>query len=64
MADANGMELLYFLQNVFEESPTANPFDADRNVSLFNQAIATRKLGSGPYAHPSVRCTSSPMARW
>ena len=41
MADANGMELLYFLQNVFEESPTANPFDADRNVSLFNQAIAT-----------------------
>jgi hypothetical protein len=50
VADANGMELLYFLQNVFEKSPTSNPLDADRNVSLFNQAIATRKVGSGPYS--------------
>jgi hypothetical protein len=50
VADANGMELLYFLQNVFEKSPTGNPLDADRNVSLFNQAIATRKVGSGPYS--------------
>jgi hypothetical protein len=49
-ADANGMELLYFLQNVFEKSPTSNPLDADRNVSLFNRAIATRKVGLGPYA--------------
>jgi hypothetical protein len=49
-ADTNGMELLYFLQNVFEKSPTGNPLDADKNVSLFNQAIATRKVGSGPYS--------------
>jgi hypothetical protein len=49
-AEANGMELLYFLQNTFERStPPSDPFDADRNVSLFNQAIATRKPGSGPY---------------
>ena len=49
-AQSNGMELLYFLQNVFEKSPTGNPFDADKNVSVFNQAIATRKVGSGPYS--------------
>jgi len=49
-ADANGMELLYFLQNIFEKSPTGNPLDADRNVSLFNRVIATRKVGLGPYS--------------
>ncbi len=53
-ADANGMELLFFLQNVFERSPTDNPFEAGRNVSLFNQAIATRKVGTGDYT-PSKR---------
>src|SRR4029453_7550877 len=38
-ADANGMERLYFLRNVFEKSPTSNLLDADRNVSLFTRAI-------------------------
>ena len=72
-ADANGMELLYFLQNIFEKSPTGNPLDADKNVSLFNQAIATRKVGSGPYSQskralyffaygPLVKCDEA-MAR-
>lgn len=52
-ADTNGMELLFFLQNSFDKSPASSPFDpdqADKNVSLFNQAIATRKPGSGPYS--------------
>ena len=35
-ADANGMELLSVLQNVFETSPTGNPLDADRNLSLIH----------------------------
>jgi len=49
-AEANGIEFLYFLQNIFEKStPPGDPFDADKNISLFNQAIATRKAGSGPY---------------
>ncbi len=48
-ADANGMEALHFLQNIFEKSPTALPLP-DRNVSLFNQAIAIRKAGTGPYS--------------
>jgi hypothetical protein len=48
------MGLLFVLQNVFERSPTGNPFEAERNVSLFNQVIATRKVGSAPYS-PSKR---------
>ena len=49
-ADSNEMEALYFLQNIFESSPTATP-KADKNVSLFNQAIVTRKkIGAGSYS--------------
>lgn len=48
-AATNGMESLYFLQNIFEESATVLP-TPEKNVSLFNQAIAVRKTGSGPYS--------------
>jgi hypothetical protein len=48
-ADNNGMGSLYFLQNIFEKSATTLPAP-ENNVSLFNQAIATRELGSGPYS--------------
>ena len=47
------MEWLFFLQNSFATSPSVSPFDpdqADKNVALFNQAIVTRKAGSGPYS--------------
>jgi hypothetical protein len=48
-ADAAGMEGLYFLQNILEATVTGNPFDPDQNISKFNQAIVTRKTGTGPY---------------
>ena len=48
-AEANGMDSLHFLQNIFVASPAAVPA-ADKNVSLFNQAIVTRRSGSGPYS--------------
>jgi hypothetical protein len=73
-ADTNGMESLYFLQNIFEKSPTDNPLDAGKKVSLFNQAIATRKVGSGPYSQskralyffaygPLVKCDQAGTAK-
>jgi hypothetical protein len=51
-ADTKGMDSLFFLQNNFAASPSVSPFDAsqaDKTVALFNQAIVTRKAGSGPY---------------
>ncbi len=66
-AEANGIEFLYFLQNIFEKStPSGDPFDAERNISLFNQAIATRKIGSRPYndsKHGSYFFAYSPLVK-
>ncbi|PYS24812.1 MAG: hypothetical protein DMF72_03380 [Acidobacteria bacterium] len=45
LAAKNGMDLLLFLQNIFEKTVAGNPFDIDRNVSRFNQVIVTRKEG-------------------
>lgn len=44
-AIANGMSMLVFLQNIFEKTVEGNPFNADKNVSKFNQAIVVRKEG-------------------
>jgi hypothetical protein len=49
LAETNGVEFLYILQNIFEGTATGDPFNVDKNVSKFNQVIATRKIGSGPY---------------
>jgi hypothetical protein len=48
-ADSNGMQTLFFLQNIFEATVAGDPFDFNKNVSKFNQAIVIRKTGSGPY---------------
>lgn len=42
-AAANGIEALWFLQNVIEATAEGDPFDAERNVSRFNQAILVRR---------------------
>ena len=44
-ADENDMVALLFLQNNFEKTIEGNPFDANNNVSLFNQAIVVRERG-------------------
>ncbi|HBB88817.1 MAG TPA: hypothetical protein DC047_14505 [Blastocatellia bacterium] len=44
-AAQNGMDLLLLLQNIFEKTVAGNPFNADHNVSKFNQVIITRKAG-------------------
>jgi hypothetical protein len=48
-AEANGLEFVFILQNLFEASVAGDPFNPEKNISKFNQAIATRKVGSGPY---------------
>ena len=53
-AQSNGMELLYFLQNVFEKSPTGNPFDADKNVYV-EPAIWTIEWARNHYKYPVTR---------
>lgn len=47
-AAQNGIGMLFLLQNIFEETAAGNPFNADKNVSKFNQAIVTRK--DGPFS--------------
>lgn len=42
-----GMSMLVFLQNQFSKDAAAEPFDVDRNVARFNQAIVVR--GVGPF---------------
>lgn len=42
-AQTNGMEYLFFLQNIFEKSIEGDPFDPEKNISKFNQAIVVRK---------------------
>ena len=47
--------MLYVLQNVFEKTKEGNPFDPDKNVGFFNQAIVARKKGTGQFTddkHP------------
>ncbi len=44
----NNMETFIFLQNIFEKTADGNPFDADKNVSIFNQVIVVRK-DAGPF---------------
>lgn len=64
-AEKNGMEMLYFLQNVFETTGTGDPFDPDKTVSNFNQAIVTRK-GPGPFTeekHPLYFLTYGPLVK-
>jgi hypothetical protein len=59
-ADGNGLQAVYILQNIFEASVAGDPFDVDKNVSKFNQAIVVRKNGTGPYndnKHPAYFLT-------
>ncbi|SRR6266508_366817 len=47
-AESNGIESLLLLQNIFEPTVAGDPFDATKNVSKFNQAIAVRR--DGPFS--------------
>lgn len=52
-AVAAGMSALIVLQNQFSKDESAEPFDIETNVPLFNQAIVTRAAGPfGPVRHP------------
>ena len=49
LADTNDMQAVFILQNIFESTVSGDPFNVNKNVSKFNQAIAIRKTGTGPY---------------
>jgi len=46
-AATNGLESVWFLQNLFEKTIAADPFDSGRNVSRFNQAMLIRSPDGG-----------------
>jgi hypothetical protein len=63
-AAQNGMDLLLILQNIFEKTITGNPFNADQNVSKFNQVIVTRKQGPfSPSQQPAYFLAYSPLVK-
>jgi hypothetical protein len=64
MAANNGMEMLLFLQNIFEKTIAGDPFNVDKNVSIFNQAIVVRK--EGPFSderHSIYFLTYGPLVK-